>query len=355
MRKNTTRTISVDATVPTKGHRFSKRRVLVALFAASLFVGLLPASASARGTGGDLRISTVKAPVAPDGTTAGAALDFVVSFKSPNPEVDGVGMKLGGTITIELDAAFDLTDDQGPSVGPPAIILQGWPQSPRVVPTFPYETVVAGNTITLTMTDDWAVGPPYGPGPKAVHLALLFSTNPEVAGRYSIDVAITPDPGGSTMEGHGHINIIPNVRPSVNVVSLFSGPPGPPPPFFNPLYQDVSLGDPGVQVGMYLWERGGGPASGTDLQMINADRGRLVQDGRTVGQVWIKSPRGATDHTLVVSTTPSPFEGPAFVTGQPTWVLVTQFTPDPAVPGDYTVTFGMNGGNTQTMHYHVSG
>jgi hypothetical protein len=204
------------------------------------------------------------------------------------------------------------------------------------------------------MTDEWAVGD-FGPGPKAVHLALLLSTNPEVAGRYSIDVAITPDPGGPTMEGHGHINIIPNVRPSVNVVSLFSGPPGPPPPFFNPLYQEVSPGEAGVQVGMYLWERGGGPASGTELRMINADRGMLVQDGRSIGQVRIDSPRGAADHTLVVSTTPSPFEGPAFVTGQPTWVLVTQFTPDEAVPGDYTVTFSMNGGNTQTMHYDVSG
>jgi hypothetical protein len=335
------------------------RRILIAMFSVALLVAALPVVASAHSVADDLDLSFVKAPVARDGTTAGAPLDFLVSFADPDPSVDGVGMTAGGTITLVLDPAFDLTGNHvdtplPPGPPPVVIVLQGWPQSPRV--TFPYTTDIDAttNTITLELVDDWAVGD-FGPGPKAVHLALLLSTNPEVAGRYSIDVAITPDPGGPTMEGHGHINIIPNVRPSVNVVSLFSGPPGPPPPFFNPLYQEVSLGDAGVQVGMYLWEHGGGPASGTDLQMINADRGMLVQDGRSVGQVWINSPRGATDHTLVVSTTPSPFEGPAFVTGQPTWVLVTQFTPDPAVPGDYTVTFGMNGGNTQTMHYHVSG
>jgi hypothetical protein len=351
MRKNTTRTISVDATVPTKGHRFSKRRVLVALFAASLFVGLLPASASARGTGGDLRISTVKAPVAPDGTTAGAALDFVVSFKSPNPEVDGVGMKLGGTITIELDAAFDLTGNQGPSVGPPAIILQGWPQSPRAVPTFPYTTVVAGNTITLTMTDEWAVGD-FGPGPKSVHLALLKSTNPANPGRYAVSVAIQPDPASSDVQrGNGRVRILRSVPASVNVVALFSGPPGPP-PLFNPLYQDVTLGESGRQVGMYLWNRGGAAAEGVEVEMLTSRYGRLTQDGKTVGGVWIRTPRGARDQSLV-ATGPSDVL-PAFLTTIPTGRLITTFTPDPAVAGDYSVTFWMRWGNRQTMRYHVS-
>jgi len=338
------------------------RRILVLMFSVALLVAAVPVVASAHRVAGDLDLGFVKAPVAGDGTTAGSPLDFLVTFADPDPSVDGVGMTIDGTIAITLDAAFDLTGNDGGFLGggppngqapPPVIVLQGWPQSPRF--DFPYTTDVdaATNTITLTFIDDWAVDSP-GPGPKAVHLALVDSTNPVVAGRYSIELAITPDPGGPTLEGHGHINIIPNVRPSVNVVSLFSGPPGPPPVFFNPLYQEVTLGDPGRQVGMYLWERGGGPATGVDLEMINAKRGKLVREGRTVGQVWIDAPEGATDQTLVVSTTPPPFEGPAFVTGQPTWVLVTQFTPDPVVPGDYTVTFGMNGGNTQTMHYDVS-
>ncbi|MFV1962413.1 MAG: hypothetical protein ACC658_11345, partial [Acidimicrobiia bacterium] len=275
------------------------------------------------------------------------------SFADPNPAVDGVGMKLGGTITIELDEAFDMTGDQGfSSAGSdqPAILLQGWPQSPRVAP-FPYTTDIVGNTVTLTLTDDWAVGA-FGPGPKAVHLGLFSSTNPG-AGQYEVEVEIQPDPGSSTtLEGESRVVIIPDVRPSANVMSLFSGPPGPPPPFFNPLYQDVALGESGRQVGMYLWERGGSAALGVDLVMMSARHGHLVQDGETVGQVWIHAPKGAHNQTLT-STGPSE-EVEAFVTGIPTGKFVTVFTPDPEVAGNYEVTFQMRDGNSQVLHYNVS-
>ncbi len=331
---------------------FATRRLLAALFSVALLVGVFPAAVSAHSKSDGLRITTTRAPVAPDGTTAGAALDFLVSFADPNPAVDGVGMRSGGTITVELDEAFDLTGNQGFSPAgppPPVIILQGWPQSPRA--PFPYTTNIVGNTITLTLTDDWAVGA-FGPGPKAVHLALLASTNPG-PGRYDVEVEIQPDPASTTtLKGEGHVRIIPNVRPSANVVALFSGPPGPPPPFFNPLYQDVTLGESGRQVGMYLWERGGGAAVGVDLVMVNARHGHLVKDGRTVGQVWIRTPHGARNQTLT-STGPS-VEIQAFVTGVPTGKFITLFTPDPEVAGHYEVTFRMNGGNRQVLRYHVS-
>lgn len=321
------------------------QRRLILLAAAVLVFGLVPGAATAHRVNDGLEIRVVRAPVAPDGTTAGAVLDFVVSFADPNPAVPGVGMKNGGTVTVELDDAFEL-----PAAPGTAIILQGWPQSPRV--PFPYTTDVAGNTITLTLTDDWAVGD-FGPGPKAVHLALLASHNPAKAGRYDVSVSIQPDPAsGDTLAGHGHVQIIPKVRPNVNVVSLFSGPPGPPPPFFNPLFQDVTAGDSGHPVGMYLWERGGDPALGVDVEMTNGRHGRLVQDGRTIGHVRIRAPHGAEAHTL--TTTGPSVETPAFVTGIPTGLLLTEFTPDPAVTGEYSVTFRMNGGNAQTMHYHVT-
>lgn len=332
------------------------RRLLALTIGVVVALALLPTGVSAHRSSGDLTLDVVKAPVAPDGTTAGAPLDFVVMFRNQDPDVDGVGMKAGGTITVELDAAFDLSGNQlspphpGGLPPPPAIVLQGWPQSPRV--DFPYTTEIVGNTVMLTMTDDWAVGGA-GPGPKALHLVLLASTNPAVPGGYSIDLAIRPDPGSpATLQGHGHVEIIPRVRPSVNVVSLFSGPPGPPPPFFNPLFQDLALGEDGRRVGMYLWERGGGAAAGVDVEMVNANHGRLVQDGRTVGHVHISAPKGASDHTLV-SEGPSGV-GPAFVTGIPTGILITKFTPDPTVAGLYEVSFSMNGGNTQTMRYDVA-
>lgn len=332
------------------------RRTLPLMFGVVLLLAVLPTTASAHRSSGDLALEIVKAPVAPDGTTARAPLDFVVLFRDPDPDVDGVGMKAGGTITVELDAAFDLSGNQlspphpGGLPPPPVIVLQGWPQSPRF--DFPYTTEIVGNTVTLTLTDDWAVGA-VGPGPKSLHLVLLASTNPGVPGRYSVDVTLRPDPGSpATLAGHGHVEIIPKVRPSVNAVSLFSGPPGPPPPFFNPLFQDLSLGEDGRRVGMYLWERGGAAAEGVDLEMMNRNHGRLVQDGHTVGHIHIRAPSGASDHTLV-SEGPSTV-GPAFVTGIPTGIFITKFTPDPTVAGLYEVLFSLNGGNTQTMRYDVT-
>jgi hypothetical protein len=323
---------------------------LLGIMVAMLLLGALPAAASAHASD-ELKLSFVKAPVGPDGTTKGAALDFLVQFADPDPAVDGVGLKAGGTITLNLDAAFDLSGNQGPpTTGPPAIILQGWPQSPAF--PFRYTTEIVGNTITLTMDQDWLVGD-VGPGAKAVHLLLLDSSNPDRAGSYPISMSIQPDPASNdTLEGHGRVKIINKVRASVNVISLDSGPPGPPPPFFNPLYQDVALGDSGHPVGMYLWNRGGAAAVGVEIEMSSPERGRLMQDGRKIGWVRIKAPKGASDHMLT-STEPST-EVPAFGTDVPTGQLVTLFTPDSAVAGHYMVTFSMKHGNSQTMHYDVS-
>jgi hypothetical protein len=172
-------------------------------------------------------------------------------------------------------------------------------------------------------------------------------------GRYNVNLRIKPDPSSKkSLRGYGQVKIIYKVRPSINVVSLFSGPPGPPPPFFNPLFQDVTLGESGRQVGMYVWDRTGAAAVGVDIKMESPWLARLVQGGDVVGWVVIDPPRGAFGHSLL-STRPS-VEGPAFVTGAPTGVLVSQFTPDPAVAGEYIVKFKMRDGNSQTMHYHVS-
>ncbi len=322
---------------------------LLGIMVAMLLLGALPAAASAQASD-ELKLQFVKAPVGPDGTTQGAALDFLVQFADPDPAVDGVGLKAGGTITLELDSAFDLSGNEGLTTGPPAIILQGWPQSPAF--PFRYTTEIVGNTITLTMAQDWLVGE-VGPGAKAVHLLLLASSNPDRPGHYPISMSIQPDPASNdTLDGHGRVKIINEVRASVNVISLFSGPPGPPPPFFNPLYQDVALGDAGHQVGMYLWNRGGSAAVGVGIEMSSPERGRLMQDGRKIGWVRIDAPKGASEHVLT-STGPST-EFPAFGTGVSTGQLVTLFTPDSAVAGHYVVTFTMKHGNSQTMHYDVS-
>lgn len=80
--------------------------------------------------GGDLSITTERAPVAANGTTAGAPTDFVVTFADRDPDDPGVAMKTGGTIVVELADGFENTGDCVIPATCNAIILRGWPQSP---------------------------------------------------------------------------------------------------------------------------------------------------------------------------------------------------------------------------------
>jgi hypothetical protein len=304
----------------------------------------------------ELDISIAKAPIAGDGVAAGAITDFVVSFENPDPAVDGVGLLTGGTVEIVLADDF-INTGSGTNT---AIILQGWPQSP-VVP-FIWATSVVGNTITLTMTADFVPGA-FGPGPKQVHLALFGFLNPG-PGKYSVDVTITPDPAspGDTLEGGAKVKITKKVKPSINAISLLSSPPGPPPPFFNPLYQEVVVGNSARQVGFYLWDKGGGPFLGVDVEATGDEEHiRLVQNGKTVGKISIEGPHDAEDFSIesldAVVAGGSP-EGPselvnAFLTGQPTGLFLLQFTPDPAELGEYEIQLKLKGGNTQYLYVTV--
>jgi hypothetical protein len=295
-----------------------------------------------------LDITIDRAPVTPDGTTAGAITDFVLTFRDRDPAVDGIGLLEGATVTVTLPDSFV---DTGSGANA-AILLQGWPQSPPAPPpAFPWTTTVSGTTITATLDADYLVGAT-GPGFKQVHLLLNSFRNPG-PGRYDIELVIQPDPASSTTyEGTGSVQILPWARPSVNVVSVFSG--GAPPPLNNPLYQTVGAGDDSLDIGMYLWDRGSSAADGiltpyvgVDLVMANHGHGRLVQDGRTVGHVWMTAPPGADDHTFVTDG-PS-FQAPAAVTGFETGVLITRLETDPDVTGDYTVTIRLNNGNSQRI------
>ncbi len=290
-----------------------------------------------------LEVSIRKAPVAPDGTTAKAQTDIVLTFVDIDPAVDGIGLMTGATIEVELPDEFVNTGGGTNSI----FLLQGWPQSPPF--PFPWTTEVVGNTVTATLTGNYLPGM-FGPGPKQVHLLLLGFKNPK-PGKYEIPIRIQPNPTSSKiMSGIGDVIIIPKPRPSINVVSLFSGG-GPPPPFFNPIYQEVILGDAARQVGMYLWDKGNEPFLDVDLRMVNPSHGLLVQNGSTVGQVRIDAPHGANNYSL--TTTGPSVAWTAFITGVPTGLLLVQFTPDPAVAGNYTLSFRLNNGNTQELFVTV--
>ena len=315
-------------------------RKLCVMFLAVLGSLSVPGIAGADSHMLDVAIS--RAPVAPDGTTAGAQTDFVLTFRDRDPSIDGIAMEEGGTFVVDLPPGF-MQVGNGNNVA----VLQGWPQSPRV--PFPYTISISGNTVTLTMTNDWPVGD-FGPGPKQVHLILLDFMNPPV-GTYEVSLEIDPDgPTGTdqAMMGVGSLKIIPRTRPSVNAVSIFSGPPGPPPPFFNPLYQTVEKGQTTRQTGLYLWGQDSEALVGVDLLMTNRMRGQLLaEDGRTLGRVRVYAPHGARNFD-VVTDGPSA-EMSAFVTGVPVGVLLVSLETDPNVAGSYAIEISMNNGNTETL------
>ena len=321
------------------------RRLISLLFAFGLLVMLVPAAGAA--TGGTLQVDIVKAPIGPDGTVADEITDFVLTFIDRDPAVDGISLLAGGTVTVTLPDGFVNTMQGDPNT---VILLQGWPQSPPAVP-FPWTTTVSGNTVTATLTSDFLVGAS-GPGAKQVHLNVSDFRNPG-PGMYNVGLVIKPDPmSDATYSGTGMVHIIPKARPSVNAVSVFSGG-GPPPPFNNAIYQTVSPGSDAAPVGLYLWEKRSSvadgiiiPFLGVGIDMTNQHHGQLVQGNKTVGHVWIDAPAGAD----VYGVTGGPsFLGTAAVSGLDVGILVTTFSTDPDVTGDYTITFRMNNGNTQEL------
>lgn len=329
-----------------------------------LALGLLSPLANAKPK--SLDISTLKAPVAPDGTTAGAVTDFIINFKDLDPDKKGEKLRAGDTVEVVLSDAF--VSDGSTPVGPAGnfvIILQGWPQSPPL--PFPWSTDIVGNTITLTMTGDYRPGD-FGPGPKQVHLLLRGFTNPALPGVYPVELTITRNSGKMSKKskgskrhsGTGHVRIIPDARPNVNPISLFSGPPGPPPPFFNPLYQTLELGEAAHRVGLYLWDAGSVPFAGIDVTATGNPTYYQLTDlvGDVVGEIWITAPAGAIAYSfasvnLTGAGDPPSVSVPAFATGIPVGLLGVQFTPDPAIAGDYEIAISMLGGNEATLRVTV--
>lgn len=110
---------------------------------------MLPGSWAFAAADQTLNLSISKAPVAPDGTTAGAVTDFVLSFRDADPSIPGIGFRTGATISLVLPPEFintglpvggsgsSLPDCAVPVISgcSTAFVLQGWPQSP--VPPLP--------------------------------------------------------------------------------------------------------------------------------------------------------------------------------------------------------------------------
>ena len=348
-----------------------RRSITAGLVGLLLVVGLLGPIDGAAAHGGwrpgdaELAIQVAKAPVSPDGATAGAVTDLVVDLAPADPMVPGLELSAGATIEVTLPAGFESDGTTpfrtfaSPGCAPPlvqgcntALELQGWPQSP--VPPFPTVSWDPDRrTVTLTMAAEWAPAGSQAPGPKQVHLLLLGFRNPERAGNHRLEVTVRPDPAGSMLlRGTGRVRIERRPGASIEVINTVNG--APPPPFPNAGFQQLRPGASPLRFGWYLWGRRGEPIVGATLSFRHGPtRGLLLDgDGRPIGTVRVRAPRGPRHHELVGGG-PSQLV-PAFITGTPVGLLTADLQLDPGVTGRYSVTIDLWGGGRRTMTVLVS-
>jgi hypothetical protein len=302
--------------------------------------------------------SVVKAPIVPDGDVAGAPADFVINFDTDmDPSVPGRTLLAGNTIRITLPEAFS-------SAGLPAnvasecaafegecstgVLLQGWPQRP-IPPTLAFHTLEMDGTHTLVFTAVQDLMPGATPSIKQTHLMALGFTNPE-AGDYSIDIEAMTGPEGALETGTAVVTIHPEIRPSINVTSIFAKA-AEDDPASNAIYQAATPGGTTPFAwDFFLWGADGSGIVGAELVQSSDAGGDIVVGDATIGSFSIDAPDGATGQT--VTGGPS-VEANAPVSGAATGRLTAQFGAGDTA-GRYVTTFEMDGGNSLQMFVDVA-
>jgi hypothetical protein len=334
------------------------RRSIVVLIAVMVFVALAVPAGAGPLEGRGIVASVVKAPIDPAGDVAGERTDFVINLdRSLDPAVEGRALLEGKSIKVTLPDDFEYLGGPVTNPGPPpgcpptagtcgtGVLLQGWPQNP--IPPSPanYTLSLEGtHTIVFTATRDLVPGDPSlnGPGIKQVHLILTNFVNPK-PGRYEFHVAAETGPGGALETGIGVVHVRPNPRASINVTSVFAGPP----PFANTIYQTTPTGAVTPFDWTFLiWDRLGEPALDVTVRQVNPYTARLERGNQVVGQISISAPHGAAGQEI--SGGPSvAFIAP--VKGLLTGRLTVQFRAGDTA-GLYTTTLRMNNGTGVTMY-----
>ncbi|MEN8041859.1 MAG: hypothetical protein ABFR95_10190 [Actinomycetota bacterium] len=334
-----------------------RRRLFVALMTVAGFLVLVVPAGAGQSGGTGIVASVAKAPIDPAGDVAGERTDFVINLDtSLDPEVQGRALLAGKTIKVTLPDDFKYLG--GPVLNPgPAgclptagtcgtgVLLQGWPQNP--VPPSPanYTLSLEGtHTIVYTATRNLVPGDATlnGPGIKQMHLILTNFVNPN-PGRYEFLVEAETGSGGALETGVGVVHVRPKPRASINVTSVFAGPP----PFANTIYQTTGTDSATpLDWNFLVWDRNGEPALDVVIHQVDPNTAQLKQGDHVIGTVTMQTPPGAVGQEI--SGGPSmlinaPVKG--FATGR----LIVQFeTGDKA--GLYTTTLRMNNGTSVTMY-----
>jgi hypothetical protein len=309
--------------------------------------------------------SIVKAPVVPDGTTAGRTTDFVINLEIPlQPNLPGLTLLEGNQIKVTLpeeivfenEADFPVQGAGEENCAPgnlqcsTAVLLQGWPQNPIRPPFQKYSLSYEADTNTLVFTalQDLVPDPPREPGIKQIHLILNGFTNPTEPGSYPVEVTAEVGPEGAEEQGVGILQVLAEPRPSLNVTSVFNGEASYRP---NTIYQVANPdGLSAFPYDFLIWGDGGEALEGVTIEALNARHSLLVQEEEVIGHVFVDAPAQAEGHQVATPAGSAIINAP--VTGFETGRLTVCFKAG-SVPGDYVVTFKLNGGDTVTMFVDV--
>lgn len=303
--------------------------------------------------------NVVNAPVASNGNVAGAVTDIVINLdRSLDPSVAGRGLAAGNQIRITLPDDFINTGlpiahqftGCAPNCSVP-ILLQGWPQHPvglfSGAPGVGEWTAFGQGTHTIVIEalEEIVPAPPVEPGIKQIHLLLRGFRNPG-PGTYDIQVEAETGPEGAVETGTARVRILPRTRPFLSTSSVFNGPPNP-----NTIYQETgTMSATPLPFDLLIWNSLGLPMTGASIRGPrfgpSSAATRLTQGGRTVGDVSVVGPKGASGYQVLTNAPSVEINSP--VTGVPTARLPVFFrTGD--LPGLYTITLSLAGGNSMTF------
>lgn len=341
----------------------TRKRILNA-WTVALLAALFATSSLAEG----LVANVVKAGISATGNVAGERTDLVINLNvDPDPAVPGFTLLAGHQIRVTLPKQFAFAEADsfplanirpGTSCVPgnlqcsTAVLLPAWPQNP--VPPGQYTLSLEGNTLVYTANVDIVPNVPAAPAIKQAHMIFNGWRNPSRPGLYRIKVRAQTGKGGAWQRGIGEVRILPRIRPSINVTSVFADMEDPNPPNPNTIYQTTGPGEAApLQWDFLLWDSNGAPFTGISIEQHGPRFYVLSQNGKIVGSARIDTPPGATGQAIVpmgpsFEIPLTPIVGVTFGPSSPTARLPASFIAGSAA-GRYTTTFRMKGGNSVEM------
>ena len=138
---------------------------------------------------------------------------------------------------------------------------------------------------------------------------------------------------------YGKLRVRESIQPTIRIASAFNeGSP-------NTIYQSTAPGRATqFPYDLLLWNSDGAPLTGVTIAPVDETQWALVRgEEEIVGLVSLSTPSGATGQELTGLEPSFAINSP--VSGVPTARLTAQFTAG-SVPGDYVLTFSLNGGNS---------